>query len=89
MIFSNWIARYCSWIFRSSFSPKVSSFPPSKILFLMSCWVRVLPPPALESPVMIPTAARTIERTSTPLWDQNLESSIATKASIRHWGSSS
>ena len=24
MIFSNWIARYCSWIFRSSFSPKVS-----------------------------------------------------------------
>ena len=71
------------------YSPKLVSMPPLNILFLMSCWVRVLPPPALESPVMIPTAARTMERTSTPLWDQNLESSIATKASIRHWGSSS
>ena len=36
-----------------------------------------------------PLTALAMERISIPLWDQKRESSMATKASIRSWGSSS
>ncbi len=81
--------RIISQIFRSRLSPRVGSFPPEKTLFLISCWVIVLPPPALESPVTRPTAALMMERMSMPLWLQKRASSIAINASIRHCGSSS
>ena len=59
--------------------------PPLNMLFLMSCRVMVLPLPRF-SPVSTPTAAREMERKSMPLWVQNRESSMATKALIRSWG---
>ena len=81
-------ARYCSCSFLSNLAPKLVSIPPLNMLFLMSCWVMVLPPPRF-SPVNTPTAAREIERRSMPLWVQKRESSMATNALIRSLGSSS
>ena len=53
---SSWMARYCSWILRFTFSGNVFSWVQVvRTVFLISCWVMVLAPSVKWKPLVIPT----------------------------------
>ena len=54
----------------------------------MSCWVMV-EPPEMSPPVNMSSTALDVRFQSTPEWDQNRLSSMATAALMRFWGMSS
>ncbi len=68
-IFSSWIARYCSWILRSTLSAKEDSLAQSseRTVFFSSCCVIVLAPSEKLPDVMPTTPARRIPLRSMPL----------------------